>query len=208
MKPAIVFDLGKVLVDFDYSIAARKVAARSTKQLPDLKHFLGSSPVLARFEHGDLTRGQFFATMRQITGFTGNLEEFVSDFADIFVPIPPMIELHAQLRQRGFQTYIFSNTNDIAIGHISSAFPFFKDFDGYIYSYQVGAMKPDEKIYEAMEKLCGKRGHDIVYIDDREENVAAGAARGWRTVCHESPEKTRVVLEKLLQFQPAVIGGV
>jgi len=33
------FDLGKVLVDFDYSIAARKIAARSTKQLPDLQHF-------------------------------------------------------------------------------------------------------------------------------------------------------------------------
>jgi len=198
VKPAIVFDLGKVLVDFDYSIAARKVAARSTKQLPDLKHFLGSSPVLARFENGDLTREQFFAAMRQITGFTDNLEEFVSDFADIFVPIPPMIELHAQLRQRGFQTYIFSNTNDIAIEHISRAFPFFKDFDGYIYSYKVGAMKPDLRIYEAMEKLCGKRGNDIVYIDDRPENIAMGNMRGWKSILHETPEKTRAILKKYL----------
>ena len=28
-QPAIVFDLGKVLVDFDYSIAARRIAVRS-----------------------------------------------------------------------------------------------------------------------------------------------------------------------------------
>ncbi len=27
---AVVFDLGKVLVDFDYSIAARRIAARSS----------------------------------------------------------------------------------------------------------------------------------------------------------------------------------
>ena len=198
MKPAIVFDLGKVLVDFDYSIAARKVAARSTKQIPDLQHFLGSSPVLARFESGLLTRQQFFAEMRQITGFTGSLEEFAGDFANIFLPIEPMIKLHEELRWRGFQTYIFSNTNDIAIEHIRREFPFFKNFDGYIFSYEVGAMKPDAKIYEAMEKMSGKRGAEIIYIDDRLENVEAGNARGWRTILHEQPNKTRAALEELL----------
>ncbi|HZF01656.1 MAG TPA: HAD family phosphatase [Methylomirabilota bacterium] len=195
MKPAIVFDLGKVLVDFDYSIAAKKIAARSTKQFPDLQHFLGSSPVLARFESGLLTREQFFADMRQITSFTGSLDEFVSDFADIFVPIPEMIKLHEELRRRGFQTYIFSNTNDIAVEHVRHNFPFFKNFDGYIFSYEVGSMKPDLKIYEAMGKLCGRSFADIVYIDDRPENIAAGASRGWRTVLHETPEKTRAILE-------------
>jgi FMN phosphatase YigB (HAD superfamily) len=198
VKPAIVFDLGKVLVDFDYSIASRKVAARSTKQIPDLQHFLSSSPILARFESGVLTRQQFFAEMQQITGFAGSVEEFVSDFADIFIPIPAMIELHAELRQRGLQTYIFSNTNDIAAGHIRREFPFFKNFDGYIYSYEVGAMKPDAKIYETMEKMCGKRGEDLIYIDDRLENVEAGSVRGWRTILHETPEKTRASLEKFL----------
>jgi epoxide hydrolase-like predicted phosphatase len=199
-QKAIVFDLGKVLVDFDYSIAARKVAARSTKQVPDLQHFLGSSPVLARFESGQLTRPQFFAEMQQITGFTGSLEEFVSDFADIFVPIPAMIQLHEELRQSGFQTYIFSNTNDIAVEHISHNFPFFKNFDGYIYSYKIGSMKPDRKIYQAMETLCGRTGEDIVYLDDREENIATGAERGWWTVWHESPEKTRAILENYLKL--------
>jgi len=179
--------------------AARKVAAASTRQVPDLQHFLGSSPVLARFEHGDLTREQFFAEMQKITGFTGTLAEFVNDFADIFVPIPAMIEFHAELRGRGFKTLIFSNTNDIAVEHISREFPFFKDFDGYIYSYQVGSMKPDLRIYEAMELLCGKVCDDIVYIDDRAENITAGASRGWWTVLHESPEKTRVIVEEYLR---------
>ena len=197
---AIVFDLGKVLVDFDYSIAAKKIAERSTKQLPDLQHFLGSSPVLARFESGLLTREQFFAEMRQITGFTGSLEEFVADFADIFLPIPEMIELHEELRQRGFQTYIFSNTNDIAIEHVRHNFPFFKNFNGYIFSYKVGAMKPDLRIYEAMEKLCGRSFADIVYIDDRPENVKAGSRRGWQTVLHESPEASRATLKILLSI--------
>jgi HAD superfamily hydrolase (TIGR01509 family) len=198
MKPAIVFDLGKVLVDFDYSIAARKIAARSSKRLDNLHHFLGSSEILARFESGGLTRRQFFTEMSAFTGFTGTVEAFVSDFADIFVPIPPMIELHAELRRRGFQTFIFSNTNDIAVEHIRRNFPFFASFDGYIYSYEVGAMKPQPKIYEAMEKLCGRAGKEIIYLDDRPENINTGMERGWVTVLHESPAQTLATIEQLL----------
>jgi FMN phosphatase YigB (HAD superfamily) len=194
MQPSIVFDLGKVLVDFDYSIAARKIAARSTRQVHDLQHFLGSSPILARYESGMLTRQQFFSEIQLATGFTGNIDEFSGDLADIFLPIEPMIGLHEELRQRGFQTYIFSNTNDIAIEHVRHNFPFFKHFDGYIFSYEVKSMKPQSKIYEAMEQMSGRRGADLIYIDDRPENIATGAGRGWRAILHETPEKTRVVL--------------
>ena len=55
-------------------------------------------------------------------------------------------------------------------------------------------MKPDAPIYEAMEKMCGRSGEDLIYIDDRPENIAAGAARGWRAILHESSERTRQVL--------------
>ena len=109
-----------------------------------------------------------------------------------------MIELHAELRRRGVPTYIFSNTNDLAIEHIRRNFPFFKNFDGYIFSCEIGAMKPDAKIYEALEKLAGRRGADIVYLDDRPENAAAGTARGWRAILHETPERSRAAVGKFL----------
>ena len=57
-------------------------------------------------------------------------------------------------------------------------------------------MKPDPEIYEALEKLTGRRGADILYLDDRPENVAGGAARGWQAILHETPEKTRAAVEK------------
>jgi FMN phosphatase YigB (HAD superfamily) len=195
-KPSIiVFDLGKVLVDFDYSIAARRVAARSTQPPENLPAFLGSSPLLVQYEAGALTRQGFFEAMRNATGFLGDLREFGGMFADIFTEIPPMIELHAELRRRGFPTYIFSNTNDLAIEHIRRNFPFFQNFDGYIFSYEVKAMKPDAAIYHALEQMAGKRGDEIIYLDDRPENIAAGAARGWQTILHETPEKTRADLK-------------
>jgi len=194
---AVVFDLGKVLVDFDYSIAARKVAARSTKPLSDLIYLLSTSPLIVQYECGQVTRREFFEKIRDTVGFQGTQEEFSAYFADIFTEIPPMIALHAELRRRGVPTYIFSNTNDLAIEHIEKNFPFFKNFDGYIYSNEVGAMKPNAKIYVAMEQMCGRKGADIVYLDDRAENVAGGAARGWKAFVHETPEKTRKTMEKL-----------
>ncbi len=197
-QKVVVFDLGKVLVDFDYSIAARKVVARSTKSLFNLISLFSSSSLIVQYECGLVTRQEFFEQIRDAVGFQGGLAEFGGYFADIFTEIPPMIALHAELRRRGFKTYIFSNTNDLAIEHVERNFPFFKNFDGYIYSCEVGAMKPDAKIYEAMEKLCGRRGANIIYLDDRLENVQGGLACGWQAILHETPEKTRAVLEKIL----------
>jgi FMN phosphatase YigB (HAD superfamily) len=195
--PAIIFDLGKVLVDFDYTIAAQKIAARSTNAPVDLHGFLGSSPLLVQYECGQLTRQRFYDAVCDVIGFQGDLAEFGSYFADIFTAMPGTIALHAELRQRGFRTFIFSNTNDLAIEHVRRNFPFFKNFDGYIFSYEVGELKPQPKIYEAMETMTGRRGADLIYLDDRAENIAAGRVRGWRAILHESPEKTRQALTNL-----------
>ena len=198
VKPSIVvFDLGKVLVDFDYSIAGRRLAAKSKLPAAEVQSFLDQTPLLYRYETGLMTRQEFFETVREHTGYHGGIEEFSGFFADIFTEMPEMTALHAAVRRNGFPTYIFSNTNDLAVEHIQRAFPFFANFDGYIYSHEVGAMKPAAKIYEALEKMSGKRGADIVYLDDRPENIEAGAARGWQTILQTDPAKSRMALEKL-----------
>ncbi len=69
-----------------------------------------------------------------------------------------MVQLQAALRQRGLPAYIFSNTNELAAEHIRRTFPFYANFDGYILSYQHGAMKPDARLYEVVERESGRRG--------------------------------------------------
>jgi HAD superfamily hydrolase (TIGR01509 family) len=193
----VVFDLGKVLVDFDYGIAGRKIAAQSKMSADELRAFISTSPLLFRYETGLMSKQRFYDEVCAATGYCGGLAEFCHFFADIFVPIAPMVQLHGELRQRGYPTYIFSNTNELAVEHIRRSFPFFSHFDGYILSYEVGAMKPDAKIYEALERMAGRRGTEVLYLDDRPENVEAGAARGWQIILQETPEKTRAAIEKL-----------
>ena len=193
----VVFDLGKVLLDFDYGIAARRIAARGKITAVEVKNFIDHSPLLFRYETGRLTKAQFFDEVRAATGFDGDMLEFSRFFADIFIAIEPMVALQASLRQRGVPIYIFSNTNELAIEHIRGRFPFFNGFDGYILSYEHGAMKPDARLYEVVERQSGRTGEKILYLDDRPENVAAGAARGWQVILQESPEKSRTALEGL-----------
>jgi len=193
--PAIVaFDLGKVLVDFDYSIAGRRLAAQADMSSPEIQKYLDHSPLLYRYETGLMTRQEFFAEVCRGTGYRGSLPEFAAAFADIFSEMTEMTALHAEIRRRGVPTYIFSNTNDIAIEHIRRNFPFFANFAGFILSYEVGAMKPAARIYETLEAMSGKRGAEILYLDDRQENVDAGAARGWQVILQTDFAKSRAAI--------------
>ncbi len=192
MKPVkiVVFDLGKVLLDFDYGKSSRALASRSKFTAAEVEKLINHSPLLYRYETGLMSRAEFYGEVCAATGYDGGIGEFGETFSDIFVPIPPMIELQARLKRSGVPTFIFSNTNDLAVGHIRRKYPFFSGFDGYILSYEHGAMKPAAKLYEVVERETGRSGGEIIYLDDRAENVAAGAARGWRAILHETPEKT------------------
>ena len=193
MKPpaVVVFDLGKVLVDFDYSIASRRILQRTRLRDEDLQVLLCTSPLLRQYETGAINTAQFHQGVCAASGYDGGLEEFSTAFADIFAEIEPMTAMHAALRAAGVPTWIFSNTNEIAEHHIRRRFQFFSNFDGYVLSYEHGAMKPDARIYEVVEEKTGCKGAEILYLDYRAENVAGGAARGWRAVLHETPEKSR-----------------
>src|SRR2546428_8655846 len=99
MAPEIVvFDLGKVLVDFDYGIAARKIAARGVMPAEEVKNFIDHSPLLFRYETGRMTKEDFFREVSAATGFRGDLEEFSRFFAGILTPIDSMVELPPRLR--------------------------------------------------------------------------------------------------------------
>ena len=181
---AVIFDLGKVLLDFDYTRAARTLAPHSDLSPAEFKRVVDQSPLLHRYESGRMTTAEFVAEVRRLTGFRGPDDLFHGSFGDIFAEIPEMVALQRRLAGQGVPTYVFSNTNELAVAHIRQAFPFFGGFTGYIYSYEARSMKPDPGIYVALETLTGLQGADLLYLDDRAENIAHGAERGWRTILH------------------------
>ena len=135
-----------------------------------------------------------FVRRRGFAGTLGNSRKFSAIFLSRsrrwlrFIPL---------LRKKGIPTYIFSNTNELAVGHIRRSYPFFSHFDGYILSYEHGAMKPQAKLYEVVERETRRKREEILYLDDRAENIAGGAARGWRVILQETPAKTQAALQAI-----------
>lgn len=126
-----------------------------------------------------------------------SLQEFGALFGNVFTPIEPMIQLQQELRRSGIPTYIFSNTNDLAIEYILAHFPFYSGFQGYVLSYEHGAMKPEAALYEVVEQMTGRLGQEILYFDDRKENTEAAREREWRAVTHVNPAASRQVTMSL-----------
>jgi len=187
---AAIFDLGKVLVDFDYGIMARALSARSDMSGGELRALLDQSSLLHRYESGAMTTREFFAEVQSRSGFRGTLDEFAGVFADIFTPIAPMVALLERLVSQGVPTFAFSNTNELAVRHLRARFPFMHQFNALVLSYEHGAMKPDPRLYEAVEGVTTLRGGGLFYLDDRPENIETAQTRGWQAVLHETPEKS------------------
>jgi FMN phosphatase YigB (HAD superfamily) len=85
---------------------------------------------------------------------------------------------------------VLSNTNDLAVEHIRRTHPFFHGFDGYLLSYEVGVMKPHDRIYAATEQATGMVGADLLFIDDKPENIETALKRGWQGIIHRDSQST------------------
>ena len=94
MIRVVAFDIGKVLLDFDYNIFVNRMAPRTNMDETGLNAFLNQSPLLAKYESGQLSSAEFAEVVRHKTGFGGLENEFAAFFEEIFTPIPDVIEMH------------------------------------------------------------------------------------------------------------------
>ena len=51
-------------------------------------------------------------------------------------------------------------------------------FRSNVLSFEVGSMKPDQRIYRDLINACAAEPHQIVFIDDNQRNIEAAIAAG------------------------------
>jgi putative hydrolase of the HAD superfamily len=192
----VIFDLGNVLLFYDWQIAANRLCARVGKSRMEIDHYFMTTPFAVQLERGEISKQQFFETVSRDVGFDGTYEEFALIWSDVFSPNEPMIAVVHQLQGR-VRRYVLSNTNAIHIDFISRQFPFIHDFDGRVYSYEVRAMKPDRRIYEILLKEFNVDPASAVFIDDILANVDGARAVGLHGIHYQSPDQVRQQLTKL-----------
>lgn len=183
MIRAALFDIGNVILPFDFAPALARLRARSRvhepaawQQIDALKH---------DYEGGQMDRAAFIAGVRHHVGFAGSDDDFVAIWTDIFAANPPMDGLIERLHSGGLPLYLLSNTSDIHVDAFRSRYPIFGRFDGAVYSYEERLMKPDEKIFRQAIDRFSLRPDETIYLDDLQSNVAAARALGFVAVPYD-----------------------
>jgi putative hydrolase of the HAD superfamily len=183
----IFFDLGKVLVDYDFNVAIHRMASNSPLKEDELNAIVAENyRLIDAYETGTLATNEFFSLFKEALRFEGPSDDLRRIWCDVFFPIPEHIQLARQLAQ-GYPLAIVSNTCEAHVEFLENAYDFFPVFKKRIYSHEVGSMKPSPDIYNrALETMNADR-FEALFIDDREENVLGASRMGWQTI-HLRPE--------------------
>lgn len=186
---AIVFDLGNVLLPFDYTVAIEKLNQIEPKLGNRFIEFYNSNYHLHRdFEKGIISETSFLDTMLNAVEQKINAETFCKIFSDIFTVNENVVSLLPKLK-KDYKLFLLSNTNSIHKEFGWKKYEFLNNFDKMILSHEVKSLKPEEKIYREVEKASGLSSSKHFYIDDIPEYVRAAKKMGWDAVVFTGYEK-------------------
>ncbi len=149
MIETIIFDMGKVLIPFDFSRGYRALEPYTSLTAEEIPVELSKTDLVNRLESGQIEPLPFFDELRRILKADMTYDQFCQIWSCIFLPdilIPePFIE---KLKDR-YRVMVLSNTNAIHFEMVSVNYPILKHFHHLVLSHEVGAMKPEPKIYAA-----------------------------------------------------------
>lgn len=181
----IIFDLGGVVIDLDKSKA---IAALEKIGLHDASALLGEYEQKGPFlllETGKMTDSEVYDTLlpkckpgTTSTDIRDAFEEFLEE-----LPIK-RLETIRQLRKKGYNLYVLSNTNPIMYNHwIDNAFraeglSVNDYFDGIVVSYQEKTCKPDPKIFQNLVDRYRLDPSETIMLDDSAANCEAARSIG------------------------------
>ncbi|MCK9615702.1 MAG: hydrogenase maturation protease [Candidatus Omnitrophica bacterium] len=167
----LAFDLGKVLFDFDYGIALRKIETKIKVQPKEIINQLFFNDFAKDFEKGLVSTRDFYEKFKNAFKLSLTYEEFIDTWCDIFSLNKDVASLIEKLSYI-YPVYLISNINELHFEYLHKNYPnVFSFFDELILSYKVKSLKPEKEIYQQLKDKSGYKYEDIIYVDDRPDLI-------------------------------------
>lgn len=196
-EPALVFDLGGVLIDWNPRHLYRKL-------------FDGDEVAMERFLT-DICSQDW--NLRQDAGrpFAEGVDDLVAEYPEhealirawherwpetMRGAIEETVELLAELKTEGYPLFALSNWSAETFHYAREQFDFIDWFDAMVISGEVKVAKPDPRIFDALLERAGRRAEQCLFVDDSETNVAAARRLGFDAVLFESAASLRSELAR------------
>ena len=183
---AIIFDLGNVLVQFDFERWRQALADFCPYASAEIRRRIAATDLVERFETGLIEPPDFVAQLSGILALDMDYADFCRLWSSIFTdPLVPEAMLEGLAAR--YRLMLLSNTNAIHFEMIRENYPLLRHFHERILSYEVHAMKPRREIFQAILERCGCRPEECFYTDDIAAYVEAARRLGIDAVQFESP---------------------
>jgi putative hydrolase of the HAD superfamily len=177
---AIVLDYGAVLCHQPFPHEIERMA-RIFRVTPEEFPALYAAP-RSSYDRGELTAPEYWTEVARVAGLRlapDTIERLSSWDKEMWSHVnTEMIDWLQSVRAAGYKTALLSNMQFDMIAHVRAKFAWLQEFDHQIFSAEVRAAKPEPRIYERCLETLGAKPWEVVFIDDREENVAAARALG------------------------------
>ena len=177
---AVIFDIGNVLIEWNperfYDARIGPEARARLFAAVDL-HAMND-----RIDAGGLFRETIYDTADAHPEWAEAIRMWYDNWIDMASPrIDRSIALLRALRARGVPVFALSNFGVHSFAFAETQYDFLREFDRRYISGHMGVTKPAPAIYAMVEQDCGLTAGQLLFADDRQENIDAALARGWRT---------------------------
>jgi len=194
----LVFDLGKVIFDFDLEKLAVGFHRSSKKSKKEIFTLLSDHiDLFADYEKGLIGSESFYKQVSELMNMETDYQTFCGIWNDIFTPVKGMDSLIKRLSASN-NLAILSNTNDLHFEYLQNKYPdFFSYFTNLHLSYKMGSRKPDKEIYEHVIDFYGIDPARIFFTDDLEHNIIPAREMGINAYRFDGPEMLKKNLNSL-----------
>lgn len=193
---AFIFDLGGVILPLNYGATVKELSELLNIDASGIYTQAKQSDLFDQFERGEITAEEFRAALLQHAGVQKEVEASALDDAwNALLGSVPQEHLDF-LRRLGASKRIFllSNTNELHLSRFKSDFSrdhpqagsFDELFERAYYSHEMGARKPEARIYKRLLEDHELDPGRTLFIDDNIDNVAGAKETGIVALRHLS----------------------
>jgi 2-haloacid dehalogenase len=201
---AVVFDIGNVFIGWQPEQFFDSVIGEDRRRgffaAVDL-HGMND-----RIDAGAAFHDTLMQTIKENPDWTAELQIWHDRWIEMAAPLIPHSErLMYALQAKGIPVFSLTNFGIQTYDLAAKTYSFMRKFDRDFISGHMGVIKPDPTIYQMLEDGSGLSGDALIFADDRDDNIVAANARGWKTHLFEHPQgwADRLVAEGLLTKEEA-----
>lgn len=200
----VVFDIGNVLTSWQPEAFYDRVIGEARRRALFAEVDLHQMNLLV--DAGALFRETIYDWAARHPEWGPEIRMWYDRWDELASPrIEGSIALLRALRRKGIPVFALTNFGRYSYDEARPKLDFLSEFDREYVSGRMGVVKPDPRIYQMLEEDSGVAPSDLLFTDDRPENIAAAALRGWGVHLFEGwqPWAARLVSEGLLTAEEA-----